>query len=104
MDDFSGYNQIKMAPEYMEKTTYVTQWGTFCYKVMPFWLKNVGETYQRAMVALFHNMIHREIEVYFDDMIARSQTEEEHIDHMHKLFERLKKYKLRLNPNKFTFG
>ena len=37
-------------------------------------------------------------------MIARSQTEEEHIDHLHKLFERLKKYKLRLNPNKGTFG
>ena len=39
-----------------------------------------------------------------DDMIARSQIEEEHLDHLHKLFERLKKYKLRLNPNKFTFG
>ena len=40
----------------------------------------------------------------FDDMIARSQTEEEHLDHLWKLFERLKKYKLRLNPNKCTFG
>ena len=37
-------------------------------------------------------------------MIARSQTEEEYLDHLHKLFERLKKYKLRLNPYKFTFG
>ena len=37
-------------------------------------------------------------------MIARSKTEEEHLDHLHKLFERLKKYKLRLNPNKCTFG
>ena len=39
-----------------------------------------------------------------DDMISRSQTEEEHLDHLYKLFERLKKYKLRLNPNKCTFG
>ena len=54
-------------------------WGTFCYKVMPFGLKNAGETYQRAMVAVFHDMIHHEIEVYVDDMIARSQTEEEHL-------------------------
>ena len=46
MDGFSGYNQIKMAPKDMEKTTFVTQWATFCYKVMPFGLKNVGETYQ----------------------------------------------------------
>ena len=57
-----------------------------------------------AMVALFHDMIHHEIEVYVEDMIARSQTEEEHLDHLHKLFDRLKLYKLRLNPNKCTFG
>ena len=93
-----------MAPKDMEKTTFVTQWGTFCYKVMSFGLKNAGATYQRAMVALFHDPIHHEIEVYVDDMIARSQTEEEYLDHLHKLFERLKKYKLRLNPNKCTFG
>ena len=67
---------------------------------MPFRLKNAGATYQCAMVALFHDMIHHEIEVYMDDMIDRSQTEEEHLDHLQKLFERLKKYKLRLNPNK----
>ena len=70
---------------------------------MPFGLKNTGSTYQRAMVYLFHDMIHHEIEVYVDDMIARSQTEEEHLDHLQKLFDRLKKYKLRLNPNKCTF-
>ena len=81
MDGFSSYNQIKMAPEDMKKTTFVTQWGTFCYKVIPFGLKNIGETYQRAMVALFHDMIHHEIEVYVDDMIT-SQTEEGHLDHL----------------------
>ena len=104
MDGFSGYTQIKIAPEDMEKTAFVTQWGTFYYKVMPFGLKNAGATYQGAMVALFHDMIHHEIEVYVDDMISRYQTEEEHLNHLHKLFERLKKYKLRLNPNKCTFG
>ena len=104
MDGFSGYNQIKMAPEDMEKTTFITPWGTFCYKVMPFGLKNVGATYQRAMVTLFHDMIHHEIEVYVDDMIAKSQTEEEHLVNLQKLFERLRKFKLRLNPNKCTFG
>ena len=56
------------------------------------------------MVALFHDMIDREIEVYVDNMIARSQTEEEHLDHLHKLFERLRKYKLSLNLNKCIFG
>nr|XP_027190985.1 protein NYNRIN-like [Cicer arietinum] len=104
MDGFSGYNQIKMAPEDMEKTTFITQWGTFCYKVMPFGLKNAGATYQRAMVTLFHDMMHKEIEVYVDDMIAKSRTEEDHVVNLQKLFERLRKFKLRLNPAKCTFG
>ena len=104
MDGFSGYNQIKMAPEDMEKKTFITQWGTFCYKVMPFRLKNDGETYQRAMVALFHDMIHKEVEVYVDDMIDKSHTKEEHIIHLQKLFECLRKYRLRLNPIKCIFG
>lgn len=61
MDGFSGYNQIKVAPNNVDKTTFITPWGTFCYKVMPFGLKNVGATYQRVMVTLFHDMIHKEI-------------------------------------------
>jgi len=102
MDGFSGYNQIKMAPEDIEKTTFITPWGTFCYKVMSFGLKNVGATYQRAMVTLFHDMIHKEIEVYVDDMIAKSRFEE-HLVNLMKLFERLRKFKLKLNPAKCTF-
>jgi hypothetical protein len=104
MDGFSGYNQIKIALEDMEKTTFITPWGTFCYRVMPFGLKNAGATYQRAMTTLFHDMMHKEIEVYVDDMIAKSIDEEEHVKHLLKLFQRLMKYKLRLNPNKCTFG
>ena len=71
---------------------------------MPFGLKNAGATYQRAMTTLFHDMIHKEIEVYIDDVIAKSRTEEEHVEHLSKLFQHLRKYKLRLNPNKCTFG
>ncbi|KAE8716368.1 PCF11P-similar protein 4 [Hibiscus syriacus] len=104
MDSFSGYNQIKMDPKDMEKTTFVTMWGTFCYKVIPFGLKNAGATYQRAMVTLFHDMMHKEIEVCVDDMIAKSQTEEEHVKVLRKLFLRLRKYQLKLNPAKCTFG
>lgn len=56
------------------------------------------------MVTLFHDMIHKEVEVFVDDMIAKSKTEDMHLDHMRKLFSRLRKYKLRLNPTKCTFG
>ena len=104
MDEFSEYNQIKMAPEDIEKTTFITLWGTFSYIVMSFGLKNAGTTYQRAMVTLFHDMMHKEIEVYVDDMIAKSASEEEHLFNLKKLFERLRKYKLGLNPTKCTFG
>lgn len=93
-----------MAPYDIEKTTFITSWGTFCYKVIPFGLKNAGATYQRAMVTLFHNMIHKEIECCVYYMIAKSHTEEEHLVNLQKLFERLRRFKLRLNPNKCTFG
>ena len=87
MDGFSGYNQIRMAPKDMEKTTFLTMWGTFCYKVMPFGLKNAGATYQRAMITLFHDMMHKEIEVYVDDMIEKSEGEDDHVVNLKKLFE-----------------
>ena len=59
---------------------------------MPFGLKNVGATYQRAMVTLFH------------DMIAKSQGEDDHVLNLKKLFERLRRFQLKLNPAKCTFG
>ena len=64
---------------------------------------STGATYQRAMVALFHDMMHKEIGVYVDDMIVKSITEEEHLVNLRKLFERLRKYQQRLNPTKCTF-
>ena len=90
-----------MAPENSEKTAFVTIWGTFCYKVMPFDLKKAGATYQRAMVTLFHDMMHKEIEVYVDDLIAKSREDESHVKNV---FERLRKFQLKLNPTKCTFG
>lgn len=75
MDGFSGYNQIKMSPTDMEKTMFITPWGTLgtlCYMIMPLGLKNIGATYQREMVIVFHDMIHKEIEVYVNDMIVKS--------------------------------
>ena len=71
---------------------------------MPFGLKNIGATYQRAMVTLFHDMMHKEIEVYMDDLIAKSQENESHVKNLQKLFERLKKFQLKLNLGKCTFS
>lgn len=104
IDGFSGYNQIKMAPEDMENTMFITPQRTFHCKVIPFSLENAWVTYQRAMVTLFHDMIHKEIELYMDDIIAKSHTQEEHLINLRKLFKRLRKFRLRLNPHKCTFG
>ena len=61
MNAFSGYNQIKMNKEDQEKTSFVTSQGLFCYKVMPFGLKNAGATYQRLMNKMFVHQIGRNV-------------------------------------------
>ena len=71
---------------------------------MPFGLKNARPTYQRAMATLFHDMIYKEIEVYVDDLIAKSREDESHVENLRKLFKRLRKFQLKLNPTKCTFG
>ena len=103
MDGFLGYNQIKMVEEDKAKTTFTTHWGIYVYDIMPFRLKNAGTVYQRAMVTLFHDMMHKEIEVYMDDMIAKSHTYRDHLIDLRKLFKCLVRYRLRLNPNKCVF-
>lgn len=67
---------------------------------MPFDLKNAEEAYQRAMTALFHDIIHMEMEVYVNDTIAESKAEEDHLADLRKIFEQLQKYDLKLNPNR----
>ena len=64
MDAFSGYNQIKMEEADQEKTSFVTSQGLFCYKVMPFGLKNAGAIYQRLMNKMFAHQIRRNVQVY----------------------------------------
>ncbi|WKA11159.1 hypothetical protein VitviT2T_028685 [Vitis vinifera] len=104
MNGFLRYNQILMAQKDMEKTTFITEWGTYCYRVMPFGLKNIRATYQRAATTLFHNMLHRNVEVYVDDMIVKSQGQADHLAALERFFERIQKFRLRLNPNNGTFG
>ncbi|RDY05175.1 Retrovirus-related Pol polyprotein from transposon 17.6, partial [Mucuna pruriens] len=104
MDAYSGYNQIRMHPQDEEKTAFITDEGAFCYKVMPFGLKNAGATYQRLMDKIFKEMLGRDVEVYVDDMVARSQCMEEHCVALGKIFGVLRKHKLRLNPSKCSFG
>ena len=104
MDGFSGYNQILMASDDMEKTTFITECGTYYYRVIPFGLRNAGATYQRVATTLFHDMMHRDVEVYVDDMIVKSRGRADHLVALEKFFEKIRNLRLRLNPKKCTFG
>ena len=104
MDGFSGYNQIKMDPKDAKMTAFRTQFGNFYYTVMPFGLKNAGATYQRAMIVIFHDMIHNYVEDYVDDLVVKSKERKEHLDHLKKVFQRCREYELKMNPLKYAFG
>ena len=103
MDAFSGYNQISMDPSDQEKTSFVTGQGTYCYRVMPFGLKNVGATYQRLVNKMFQKQIGTSMEVYIDDMLVKSVKYELHITHLVEAFQVLKSYTMKLNPTKCAF-
>ncbi|WJZ98644.1 hypothetical protein VitviT2T_017155 [Vitis vinifera] len=104
MGGFSRYSQFLIALEDMEKMSFITEWGTYCYKVMSFRLKNVGATYQRAATTLFHDMMHRDVEVYVNDMRVKSRNRLDHLSALERFFERIRQFRLRLNPKKCTFG
>ena len=103
MDAFSGYNQISMDPDDQEKTSFVTGQGTYCYRVMPFGLKNAGATYQRLVNRMFQKQIGTSMEVYIDDMLVKSTTAELHIAHLSEAFQILREYNMKLNLAKCAF-
>uniref|UniRef100_A0A2N9G172 Integrase catalytic domain-containing protein n=1 Tax=Fagus sylvatica TaxID=28930 RepID=A0A2N9G172_FAGSY len=103
MDAFSGYNQIRMEEEDQEKTAFITSRGLFCYKAMPFGLKNAGATYQRLVNKMFHNQIGRKVEVYVDNMLIKSKENEDHLADLKETFQSLRAYNMKLNPRKYAF-
>ena len=80
MNAFSRYNQIRLDKVDQEKTSFFTSQGLFCYKVMPFDLKNAGATYQRLVNHIFHPQIGQNVEVYVDDMLVKSLDKGKHLD------------------------
>ena len=104
MDAFSNYNRISMDPDDQEKTSFVTGQGTYCYRVMPFGLKNAGATYQRLVNRMLQKQIGTSMEVYIDDMLVTSTTAELHIAHLTEVFQILREYNMKLNPGKCAFG
>ncbi|XP_052728478.1 uncharacterized protein LOC128195277 [Vigna angularis] len=104
LDAYSGYNQIPMFPPDSDKTMFITERANYYYDVMPFGLKNAGATYQRLMDRVFADQIGRCMEVYVDDMVVRSRSVEDHVKDLAEVFHQVRKYNMRLNPTKCTFG
>lgn len=72
LSTFFGYHQIFMVESNQEKTSFIMNFRTYCYTVMPFGLKNIGETHQRIVNSVFHELIRNVIEAYIDDMVVKS--------------------------------
>lgn len=87
-----------------EKTSFITERATYCYEVMPFSLKNAGATYQRLMDKVFQQQISKCMEVYMNDMVVRSRSVEEHLRDLEEVLGQVRKFDMRLNPSKCTFG
>lgn len=104
LDGYLGYNQIDVAEEDREKTTFITPWGTFMYAKITFALINAGATFQRAMDIAFVGEKDKFIVIYLDDITVDSKSYAEHLSHLKKTFLKCRKYKISLNPNKSHFA
>ncbi|KAL0457877.1 UNVERIFIED_CONTAM: Retrovirus-related Pol polyprotein from transposon opus [Sesamum latifolium] len=70
---------------------------------MPFGLKNAGAIYQRAMQRIFDDMLHKNVECYVDDLVVKSKKRVDHLYDLRKVFERLRRYQLKMNHSKCAF-
>ncbi|XP_020972834.1 uncharacterized protein LOC110269384 [Arachis ipaensis] len=104
MDAYSGYNQIPMNPPDEEKTAFITPGGTYCYKVMPFGLKNAGATYQRLMNKVFRDLIGKTVEIYVDDILVKTARPEALLSDLESVFASIRQHVMMLNPLKCAFA
>ncbi|XP_076943274.1 uncharacterized protein LOC143613463 [Bidens hawaiensis] len=104
LDAYKGYHQIHMAVKDKDKMAFRTNSETYCYKMMPFNLKNAGSTYQRLMDREFKSQIGRNLDVYMDDLVVKSKTETTMLKDIEETFKTLKSISMKLNPGKCSFG
>ncbi|GJY01779.1 reverse transcriptase domain-containing protein [Tanacetum coccineum] len=97
LDGFSGYFQIPIDPHDQEKTTFTCPYGTFAYRRMPFGLCNAPGTFQRCMMAIFHDMIEKTMEVFMDDFSVFGNSFENCLSRVDKMLQRCEDTNLCLN-------
>ena len=104
MEVFSSYNQIRMNSDDREKTAFITDRGTYCYRLMPFGLKNAGATYQQLVNRMFSKQLGKTMEVYIDDMLVKSLQGKDHVSHLEECFAQLNSHNMKLNLTKCRFA
>lgn len=102
MDAYFGYNQIPMHKPDEKHTAFITGRRLYCYKVMPFGLKNASTTYQRLVNKMFKDHIGKIMEVYVDDMLKSTKVKD-HVGHLEEMLAILCEYQMKLNPLKYAF-
>ncbi|GKB51682.1 reverse transcriptase domain-containing protein [Tanacetum coccineum] len=103
LDGFSGYFQIPIDPKDQEKTTFTYPYGTFAYRRMPFGLCNTPGTFQRCMLAIFHDMVEKTMEVFMDDFLVFGNSFENCLSRLDKMLKRCEDTNLCLNCEKSHF-
>jgi len=116
LDAYSGYHQIAMKESDQLATSFITPFGSYCYVSMPFGLKNAGATYQRCMQTCFSDQINPRIDpdrpgppratvaVYVDDIVVKTPRADDLVATLSATFANLKRFNIKLNPEKCTFG
>ena len=104
LDAFQGYHQIALSTEDCEKIAFITPFGVYYYKVIPYGLKNADATYHRMVTKMFKDQIGKTMEIYINDMVVKSKLSKNHLEDLTKTFRILRLHKLCLNASKCIFG
>ena len=103
LDGYSGYNQIAIAPEDQEKTTFTCPYGTFAFRRMPFGLCNAPGTFQRCIMAIFSDMVEKTIEIFMDDFSVMGNSFDNCLANLRAVLARCEETNLVLNWEKCHF-
>ena len=100
LDGFSGYNQIKIAPQDQDKTTFTSPWGTFAYRALPFGLCNAPATFQRPVIGIFSDMLNDFLEIFMADFTPYGVAFEDALCNLEKVLKRCIEAHLALSTEK----
>ena len=103
LDGYSGYNQIAIAPEDQEKTTFTCPYGTFAFRRMPFGLCNAPATFQRCMMSMFSDLVEEVMEIFMDDFTVYGSSFDQCLKNLETVLQRCQDKQLALNWEKCHF-